>query len=220
MKITKLLITVIILVISAKFTFAQNNFTGYLMPSATVKYELNKKISQSFGIENRNFVYDDNEADLRLKHLEFAHFTKLEFKEDHQFGFGLSYRFESEEEKENELRLMQQYEWKKEKQSLIKHRIRTEQRIYSSLTKYRFRYQTKVTFPTKVFFDEVSVTNELALEVASTIKPDYEERIGIFAKWDLSKYSQLEIGPQYRLSNFTQTASHNLFLSAALNFEI
>lgn len=220
MKFTKLLLMVIVFGASAKLTFAQNKFTAYLMPAATIKYALTKKINQSFAIEDRNFIYENDESDLRLKHLELAHFTKFEFKENHQLGFGVSYRFESDKNHENELRLMQQYEWKNTAASIIKHRVRTEERIYTSLTKYRLRYQTKLTFPTKTFSDNLSVLNEAMVALCSQTKPEYEERLAVFAEWHFSKSFQLEAGPQYRLSDFTQNASHNLFLSAVLNFEI
>lgn len=219
MRISKLFLTVVLLSIGAK-TFAQNSFTGYLMPSATVKYALNSKISQSFAIENRNFAYAHNEFDLRFKHFEFAHFSKYKFKEQHQIGLGISYRFESDKEKENELRLMQQYEWKAEKQSLVKHRIRTEQRIYDSLTKYRLRYQTGLSFPTKKICDEFNIGNEIMMEISKARKPDYEERIITSAGWDLSESSLIEIGAQYRLSDFTNNLSHNVFLTAALTIKI
>ncbi len=203
-----------------KMTFAQSNFAGYFMPLASVNYNLNEKFSQHFEFENRNFTYLNNDFEFKAIHVEFTHLTKYQYRPNHRLGLGVKYRFQSIEGKENEFRLTQQYEWDNGKEALLKHRVRVEERIYTSITKFRLRYRTAMSFKTKAFCDEVSISNELGLEVNKETNPEYEERVVVEAGWQLTKKSKFVLGTQYRLTDFTATPKHNVFLTAGLNFNL
>lgn len=198
--------------------YAQQNLNVYAMPSATVKYALSKSISQSFTVEDRTFLYRNSDYEWQLKHIELSHFTKLEVKKNRWLALGLSYRFEGETKHEREFRLMQQFEWRKDDNAVFKHRIRTEQRIYPSATRLRLRYQTKYSQETDFIFDKVSVINEVMVEKHPQKKPEYEERLALYGEWEFNKHISLEVGTQYRLSNFThRSRTHNIFLCTGLN---
>ncbi|WP_017259026.1 DUF2490 domain-containing protein [Pedobacter arcticus] len=220
MKSLKRFLVIIIMTLVTKSSLAQSNFTGYFMPTVTLNHSLSKTISQSFEIENRNFIFQENELDFKVKHLEFGYQAKYRLGANEHLGFGIRYRTEMEEGEENELRLIQQYEWKKHDKALLKHRIRVEERIYDSNVKFRFRYKAGASFKTKVFCDQVYIANELVLTMAKPIKPKYENRFYAEASWDLSPKSKLMLGAQYRLENFTHTAHHNLFLTTGLTFDL
>lgn len=220
MKLTKRLALLGFILVLAEISFAQNHFTGYVMPSAKLKYTLNKKIKQSIGIENRNFYYHNNNYEFKLKHIELINFTMFEFVPHHFINFGISYRMEEDSNKENELRLTQQYEWQNNEESLLKHRIQIDERFYSSHTKYRLRYQSSLNIATKTFLKNLTLNNELVTELSSQEKPVYEERIAFLENWKLGNHSKLVVGPQYRLTDFTRTSKHALFLTAGLSVSI
>ncbi len=220
MKSIERFLIIVAITLFAKLSFAQSNFTGFFMPTATVNHTLSKKITQSFELENRSFIYQDDKLDFKVKHFELGYLSKYSLKTNRQLGFGIRYRAEAESGKENELRLTQQYEWKKDNASILKHRIRVEERIYDSIIKLRFRYKTGLNIKTEVFCDQIYIANELVLTVANANKPRYEDRFYVEAGWKLSPKSKLMLGTQYRLEDFTHTAHHNLFLTTGLSFDL
>lgn len=220
MNSTNRFMMVVAIILFGQSTLAQSNFAGLFMPTLALNYRINEKISQSVELENRNFAYPGNKFDFKVKHIELGNVTKYQFSNKQQFGFAIKYRFEADGSKENELRLIQQYEWKDEEDAILKHRVRVEERFYNSVTKFRFRYRTGLSFESDVFCDQIFIANELMTSLARLNKPMYEERIVMEAEWKLFKDTKFMLGTQYRLENFTHQAEHNLYLTTNLSFKL
>lgn len=201
-------------------TQAQNSFTLYAVPSVAISTPISKRWSQTFALENRNYAYRNNDFNLKLKHIEPAYFIKYKIDATKKIGLGSSYRIESSKAKEREFRLMQQYEWKAKPDAKLKNRLRTEQRIYSSHTNFRVRYQSALSVPVKKVVDVINLSEELLAEAGKTIKPEYENRITLSVGWKLSEKSSFNVGTQYRLSDFTHQPSHNLFANFGLSIDL
>ena len=205
---------------------AQDNLSFLAQPQLTIEYKVTDRYKQSFALENRNFIYKDADWNAQVKHLEVSHFSRYEYKKGNHFGVGVRYRFEEnfQRSKENEFRLLQQYAWKQKKTMFIlKQRIRNEQRFYASITKYRFRYELGIDFPIGKSFGTVTyfkTATESLLEIAHTQKPEWEQRLSGVFTWQFSKKTDLELGVQYRLGDYTQKIGHELFLIAGLGIEL
>lgn len=203
-----------------KLSFSQSNLKGYLMPTLSVAYPINKKISQKIDLESRNFTYLNNEYQLKAKHLEILNSTKLRLSETKSAAIGVRYRVELDKNSENEFRLHQQYEWQKNKASIFQQRLRMEERIYRSQTKFRLRYKSGFAFDMESFCDVLNLSNELMVELTKYARSDYEERLLAEAEWELKDKTKLAVGTQYRLSDFTHKPSHNIFITAGLTFNL
>lgn len=189
------------------------------MPTVNVDYSLTERFSQEFEVENRNFIYKEGVTDLIAKHLELSHFSTYQHK-NRMFAFGIKYRFEADRKDENELRLVQQYEWKRVANSSFSHRLRAEERIYRSITKFRFRYKATLNVKPKTFADDIYFSNELAIETNKSRILEYENRLGVEIGWNFLRKSAFLIGAQYRLSDFTNLVTHDLFLTVGLEFKL
>ena len=212
----KYLLTLFCIGFSFSISVAQKKFNSYLMPTVSVDYSLTERFSQEFEVESRNFIYKDEVADFVAKHLELSHVSSYQHK-NRKFSFGVKYRFEADRNKENELRLLQQYEWKRHAEALFSHRLRAEERIYRSVTKFRLRYKTELNFKPKNFVDDIYLSNEFVVE---TNKIEYENRLSFETGWNFADKSSFLLGVQYRLSDFTHATSHNVFLTAGLEFKL
>lgn len=199
---------------------AQDSFTVFLMPTVSINYDLGKKISQTIDFESRNFGYLDDKLQLKAVHLELLNTTKFQFSDTKQVGFGIRYRVESDRAEEDEVRLHQEYEWKQKSKSLLKHRLRLEERIYASHIRYRLRYRTGFNIEPKTFCDVIYIANEFTFETARNNRSEYEERVLVEAEWDLSCKSQVSMTSQYRFSDFTKDREHNVFFTAKLSFDL
>lgn len=219
MGLRNFLLSILFIGFSYSMGFAQQNFNTYLMPTVNVDYPVTEGFRQEFEFENRNFIYREGVTDLVAKHLELSNFSTYQHK-NRKFTFGIKYRFEANENDEDELRLVQQYEWKKNADAPFSHRIRVEERIYRSITKIRFRYKTALNVKPKTFVDNIYFSNELAIETNKIRRLEYENRLGAETGWNFMKKSAFLTGAQYRLSDFTNVVSHNLFLTFSLQFKL
>ena len=115
---------------------AQENLRLYIMPDAQVKLHVGKKYTQTYGVESRNYVYNDETWGLKGKHIELAHLSSYALTSVKSLGIGVQYRLEQSKTKENELRLVQQYEWKKAEKSILKQRLRTIGLVFYQIGEY------------------------------------------------------------------------------------
>lgn len=201
---------------------AQDNFRLLFQPKLNFDYDVSARYSHEFGIENRNFVYKNSEIDYNVKHIEIAHTSKFKLNENQVIGLGIQYRFQDnfEGSNENELRLIQRFGWNSKKSNFeLSQEFKNEQRFYASTTKYRGRYEIALKFPLgnkPIYF---LAETEALLELASSQKPEFEHRLsGIFG-WELTNKTTFETGLQYRLSDYTQDLSHELFIVFGLDFQ-
>ena len=197
---------------------SQNTFTAYLQPAIKIANKVNEKYSQSFSIENRNIIYDNQSAIYEVKHIDFAHVSTIYWTSEYAMGLGLKYRLEHSfrPTKENEIRLQEQVVYTPKK-SLYKtaHRLRAEQRFYKSVTKHRFRYQLGYTFPLndqKSSRPYIKASTESLFEVARTQNPEIEQRLALGYGWWLGNQTSLQFGAEYQLKDYLEDMHHRLIL--------
>lgn len=202
--------------------FSQNDFTIFFEPEFSIDYAVNERYSHSFSMENRNYIYKNHRFNFEGKQLEIAHFSIYEYNPGRSFGLGIQYRFKQTFNKteEDELRLMQQYTWTHNYANFkLKNRLRNEQRFYPSKKKYRLRYEFGFTFYLNESSSYFKAETEILIAWSKLQKPEFEERISSVFGWQFQNYN-LEVGLQYRLTDFTQQLGHELFLVTGLNISL
>lgn len=206
---------------------SQENLTAYWQPSFAINYKVNETYSHNFSVQNRNYVFDNEEAQLSARQVDFAHFSNLQLQDNQSIALGIRYRFrEAFDGGANELRLTQQYNITS-KPLVVRYgqRFRTEQRITSIRTTHRFRYRFSVDFPLRGEILDIGepylVANaESLLSVASKKQAQYDVRITLNFGWKLSNRSKFQIGTEYRTEDFSQNLQHVLFLLSTLNISL
>ncbi len=205
---------------------AQENLTLFFEPEINLNYKVASNYAHKFSVENRNFLYRDETYTYEVKHLEFAHTSTYSLSETKNISVGIQYRFEDSFEKteENEFRFLQSFEWLANTDNFkIKQQVRNEQRFYTSTTKYRLRYELGIEFPLQnsTSTETYLITEtESLFEVAKTQKPEFEQRVTGLYKWQLNPNSSFEIGLQYRLADYTQNLTHELFLVTGIDIQL
>ena len=122
----------------------QDQFTAYFQPQIALNYSVKDDYSHNFSVQQRSFVYDDNQIDVKARQLDVTHFSKLKIAGNKSLALGIQYRFRNgiEANKGDELRLTQQYSSTfKPFKVRYGHRLRSEQRIVTNFTTYRLRYR-------------------------------------------------------------------------------
>ena len=209
-------------------SFGQEKFNGFYEPYIKLDYDVSKKFSQEFILEERTIWYDDQSFKFEVKQIDLAHFSKLKLSDKNAVSVGIQYRFREnfDKDKENELRFTEEYTYTtKPKATEFEHRIRAEQRITSSETSHRFRYN----FAFKRSFNGTEIKKgnaymigdlETLLTVAKTSKPEYEQRIGAGVGFAVSDLMKIELVAEYRLSDFTQNLVHELYFVTGLKISL
>ncbi|WP_419212073.1 DUF2490 domain-containing protein [Maribacter sp. X9] len=218
----RVLLILLVSVLGVLQSKAQENFTSFFEPEIQINYDVSPKYSHSFGIENRNIFYEDSYLGYEAKQLDVSHFSEFKLAETKAIGLGIQYRFENtfDGSEENELRIMQQFEWKNVKSSFaITHRLRTEQRLYASTTKYRLRYEFGLAFPLNTT-TYLKTETETLFELANIQKPELEQRISAAYGFTVCSNTGLEIGTQYRLADYTQDLGHELFIVIGIEIDL
>ncbi|WP_203296265.1 DUF2490 domain-containing protein [Luteirhabdus pelagi] len=199
------------------------NFTSYFEPELELEYTITSRYSHSFGVENRNYLYDKQTLNYIVKQIDVSHFSNFSFG-NNAIGLGIQYRFEEsfDSTEENELRLMQEYEWKNEDLNIkIENRLRTEQRFYASTVKHRLRYELGLEFPfTSKNKSFLKTETESLFEIAHTQKPEFEQRLAVLYGFNFYEGIEIETGAEYRIANYTQDFGHELFVVVGINKKI
>lgn len=218
--------SVILMVSFSIASQAQEKFVGYFEPSVDLSYQVSSKYSHSFAIKKRTSIYRDSKAEYRIKQLDISHFSEYQLDPKYALGLGLQYRWKNvfDTDEENELRLQQQVVYTPEISKFkTSHRFRTEQRLYASITKHRFRYRLGYTIPIaeeNAFIPYVKVNTEFLLEIAKTQKPEFEQRLEVGFGWSLTPKTKFEFGVEYQLADYTQNLNHEVFLMAGLDIKL
>lgn len=222
-----LMITVFFLS-SALASFCQHKFTGYYEPYVKLGYEAGKNFSQEFILEERSTWYNDEAFTFKVKQVDLAHFSKLKLNDKNSVALGLQYRFRENfvKDKENELRFTEEYTYTAQPNGTeFEHRLRAEQRITSSSTSHRFRYNFAVSRSfkeSKIKTGDAYMLGDLEtlLTVAKAFKPEYEQRIGAGVGWALSDLVKIELITEYRLNDFTQNLGHELYFVTGMKLAL
>lgn len=208
--------------------FGQKKFTGFYEPSINLGYDVTKKISQEFNLENRTMWYGEEGSAFEVKQVDLAHFSKLKLNDKNSVAFGLQYRFREnfEKDEENELRFTEEYTYNTKPNAVeFKQRLRTEQRITSSETVHRFRYNFGVTRSfkgTKIKTGDAYIIGDLEtlLSVSKKSKPQYEQRVAAGLGLVISNLLKIEAIAEHRLIDFTQNLGHELYFVTGLKLSL
>ncbi|WP_231555177.1 DUF2490 domain-containing protein [Cellulophaga sp. Hel_I_12] len=205
-------------------SFAQENFTGYLEPSVAINYKVKATYSHNFTFSNRSYFFNNEAYQLKTRQIDIAHFSDLKIKSNQSIALGVQYRFRDnfEPDRENELRLTQQYNSTfKSRNIRFGHRLRSEQRIQTSLTTHRFRYRFALDFPLQGENLDMGETylvgsTESLLSVAKATRPSFDQRITTHIGYFLSASIKIQAGMEYRLENYNQETERVLFVTSSL----
>jgi len=219
---------IVFILMGTVFCVAQENFKAYYEPYIELEYDVTENYSHEFSVEERTILYADESFMIDIKQLDLSHFSTLELDDKNALAVGLQYRFEENfvTGEENELRFTEEYKYSIQPNATeFEHRLRAEQRITSSSTSHRFRYNFAITRAFKgkeIDTGEAYIIGDLEtlLTVANTSKPEYEQRIGAGVGWVLSDFIKLEMVTEYRLDDFTQDLGHEFFLVTGMKFTL
>lgn len=206
---------------------SQDNFTAYWQPAIALNYRVLGDYSHNFSIQNRNFIYNDESSQLRVRQIDFTHFSNYKLQDNQSISFGVLYRSRNPfDDGSNELRLTQQYTIQS-RPYVIRYgqRFRTEQRITSIRTVHRFRYRFSIDFPLqgeKLDVGEAYLVGNLEtlMSLAQMQQPQYDTRFTINFGWQLTTKTKLQLGSEYRLEDFSQGLERVLFFLSTLNISI
>ena len=224
----KNLFIIIFILTGSISSFGQEKFNGFYEPYIKLDYDVNKNFSQEFILEERTIWYDEESFKFEVKQIDLAHFSKLKLSDKNAVAVGIQYRFREnfDKDKENELRFTEEYSYTtKPKATEFEHRVRAEQRITSSETSHRFRYNFAVNRSfngTEIKKGNAYMIGDLEtlLTVAKTSKPEYEQRIGAGVGFAVSDLMKIELVTEYRLSDFTQDLVHELYFVTGLKISL
>ncbi len=201
----------------------QDNFTGYLQPSAALSYELSPRFSQNASLKQRTYFYRDSEGELRARHLDAVLFTKFRISANSSTSFGLQYRFRNafDPDSGDEVRLTQQYNIAL-RPAVIRfgHRIRSEQRIFSDRTVHRFRYRLALDGPLQGQQTDVGEAYwigslEPLLSAGKGMGPEADLRLTAWLGYRINEGQKLQLGPEFRWEDFLGDLQNVLFFQAA-----
>lgn len=209
------------------FLICQENFTTFFQPQIAVNYDAGSFYSHNFSIENRNYLIENGNTNLQVRHLHLAHFSSLQLRENQSIALGIQYRFQEWfDDGTNELRLTQQFNSTKRPMVVrYGHRLRSEQRITQKSTVHRLRYRFSLDLPLQGEKLDVGETYMVAnleslLSVTRSQKPSYDKRLTLNLGWLLQSETKFQFGVEYRTEDFTNELEHVLFFLSSLNFSL
>ncbi len=208
-------------------TTAQENLTSFWQSSAAVNYKVTKTYSHNFSLQNRNFIFNNEDLQLKVRQLDIGHFSNLSLQENQSVALGVLYRVrEVFDGGGNELRFTQQYNLKH--QAFVVrygHRLRVQQRITRIRTTHRFRYRFSLDFPLQGEQLDIGeayfVGNvEQLLSAAQQQKPQHDTRFTFQLGWQLTNKTKIQLGTEYRLEDYGQQLEHVLFLLSSIHLSL
>lgn len=206
---------------------AQEKFSSYLEPEISVNWNRPNRWSFNFAFGNRDILYDEQETQFTVQHVELTHFTSYEVGFYGKVSLGLRYRFREmfDDFNHDEVRIIQQYSRERSYNRVaLAHRFRVEERFRDQTT-FRNRYRFSVEFPLngdRVDKNEFFLVTETEAlwSLGKYENPSFEQRFGASLGRAISKDLKLELGTEYRLDDYTNDTSGELFISTQLSISI
>ncbi|SDX48967.1 Protein of unknown function [Aequorivita viscosa] len=207
---------------------SQEKFTGSYEPFIEVGYAVSKLYSQEFSVEGRFHWYDAEVYKFQAKQVDLAHFSSFKLNTNNELALGLKYRFEENfgGDDKNEIRLVEEYKYEIDtERNKLEHRIRAEQRFSGSLTSHRFRYKfeaSQLLGTEKRNTDNIYLIGNLEtlVTISKIYKPSYEQRFTTGIGVPFTAFTEFEFGLQYRIDDFTQEVTHELFFISGLKLDL
>ncbi|MEM9361589.1 MAG: DUF2490 domain-containing protein [Bacteroidota bacterium] len=206
----------------------QENLTGFWQPQMALDYEVTPTYGHNFSVAYRSFFLEEENFNLRSRQLDVVHFSKFVLKDNQNIALGIQYRFRDIfESASNELRLTQQYNFTYRPITIrYGHRFRTEQRITTDVTTYRFRYRFTLDFPLKgqkldLGEPYFAGSAEQLLSVANGESSQYDFRLNGQIGWQFDKGLKLQMGIEYRFEEYTAAQlQHVVFLLTTVQLSL
>lgn len=223
----KSVFSVLLLFIGCSILNAQNDFTGLINPAFSVKIKTETPWSYTFGIANRDVVYQNEKFDFEEKFIELNHYTHYKISEKHKIGAGVRYRFtelRSFKTRNNETRLVEEYTFSHGKEKVkFAHRFRLSQRFRSIFTQ-RIRYRFSIEFPlnTNDLGNKTTINASLepVWELGPQQKPNFGQRVSTTIKFPLAKKFFTSLGLEYQYRNYTQNLYHQLYFLSSFKLTL
>ena len=217
-------ITIFLLITGITASLGQDRFTAFYEPYIKLSYDVGENYSHDFVFEERTIWYDNKSFMFSVKQIDLAHFSTFKLDDKNALAVGVQYRFRDNfaDKNQNELRVTEEYTYSTQPNvTEYENRFRIEQRITSSLTSHRFRYNFAVTRPfkeSKINAGDAYMIGDLEtlLMVARNIKPEFEQRIGAGVGWVISDLLKIELVTEYRLTDFAQKLGNELYIVTAI----
>lgn len=202
----------------------QEDLSFLLQPTVSLNYPVLPTYYHNFSIAQRVSYLSLGEETLAIRNIDLSHFSNFKWGVNRSVGLGVLYRFREafEGESTNELRLTQQFNVVSRNHSLrYGHRLRSEQRIFSSETLHRFRYRFAVDGPLqgeKLDPGELYWIGGLEglLTVGKGIGPIYSLRTSGWLGYLANAAIKIQIGGEYRIVNLWEDNRPFLFLLTSL----
>lgn len=212
-------------ILFSQLSFSQDEFISFWEPQLAINYQVKNDYYHNFTLANRNFVYRNNDIEFDVRQIDIRHFSKLKIRDNQSISLGFMWRNSKlfDDMRLNEFRLTQQYNITSSPTKFrYGHRFRSEQRLFSGLTIFRFRYRLALDFPLEGDVLDVGETYsvfgvEPVLSLASALEPIYDLRLRGGMGWRISPKSKLQFVLEYRLVDYTSDTDHVLLLETALN---
>ena len=208
--------------------YPQDNTTGFWRPIIAINYDVWDDYTHNFALGNQNFVYRNNDLDLRVRQLQFIHFSRYQLTDNQNVSLGLQWRNSKifNEDSFNEFRLTEEYNIRYTPRiARYSNRFRIEQRFSSLPTIHRFRYRFTSDFPLEG--DKLDIGESYMLwaienlfSAGNSRKPLYEVRFRWGIGWRLSPMTNLQLVLDYRLRDYTQSSDHIFVLETLLNLRL
>ncbi len=201
----------------------QEDLTGYFQPTVAFSYKLSPRFSQNAALKQRSFFLRDSRGDLKARQLDAVLYTKFLMSINSSLSFGLLYRNRQlfDPDLGNEVRLTQQYNLAL-KPGVVRygHRLRAQQRIFSSRTIHRFRYRLALDGPfqgQKVDVGEAYWIGSLEplLSVGRGMAPEVDIRLTAWVGFKINEVHKVQLGPEYRWEDFLGDLENILFIQAS-----
>lgn len=226
-KSLKTVFSILLLFISCSVLNAQHDFTGLINPSFSLKLKTETPWSYTFGIANRDVVYQNEEFDFQEKFIELNHYTHYKISEKHKIGAGIRYRFtelRSFKTKNNETRLVEEYTFSHHSEKVkFAHRFRLSQRFRSIFTqRVRYRFSTEFPLSANDSGNETALKASLepVWEFGPEQKPNLNQRLSTAISFPLAKNFFTSLGVEYQYRDYTHTPYHQLYFLSSFKLTL
>ena len=224
---SKNLVLFVFLAFMAFSTKAQDNFSSFLEPEISVNWNRPNRWSFNFAFGNRDILYENEETQFTVQHVEVTHFTSYEVGFYGKVSLGLRYRFREmfDDSNHNEVRIIQQYARERNYNRIaMAHRFRLEERLRDRTT-FRNRYRLSVEFPLngdRVDKNEFFLVTETEAlwSLGKYEIPSFEQRFRVSLGQAISKDAKLQLGTEYRLDDYTNDTAGEFFIYTQLSISI
>lgn len=217
---------IVVFFINGPSIFSQELQAILLEPEFEVVASTNTRWSYSFGLANRGILVQtidgEEDNDYTQEHIEFNHYTIYGAWEKSSISLGFRYRFREifDKQKENEVRFIEQFDSEDSSEFLgWSHRARFEQRIRSSETIFRLRYEFGLSKKLNRHFS-LELATEALYSVSPQLKPEPEQRLEIGLENTTFRNWELYLGAEFRRDNYVRSPENELFFLTAATINL